>query len=204
MTNEDDPISIKQKFDGYTFLLAVFALLSLYLFDDYFSTSENEKNALLRFKAVVEKAPELHISSSGKSRRYYVAFKIRGSEEVEIDEQAAFSMQEFIDEVKSGDTVVIRTHFHALTEENHKIGLSSTSGVIGISKNGKEYIDYEIYSKKVKKRKLSWFFCAVWASLCSLYFREAQETPQIFGRKLKFVDTLIYGIIIIFFLINFF
>ncbi|RYU95267.1 hypothetical protein [Emticicia agri] len=80
MAEEDDPISIKQKFDGYTFLLAVFSLLSLYLFDNYFSTTETAKNALMRYKAVVEKAPELQITSSGRSKRYYVAFKIRGSE----------------------------------------------------------------------------------------------------------------------------
>ncbi|RYU95266.1 hypothetical protein [Emticicia agri] len=80
---------------------------------------------------------------------------------MEIDEHAAFKMQEFIDEVRSGDTVIIRTHFRSLTEENNKIRLGSSADIIGISKDGKEYIDYEIYYRRQKRLKLSWFFCAV-------------------------------------------
>ncbi|MBA4852976.1 hypothetical protein [Emticicia sp. BO119] len=144
LDDRDSPLSIKFRKDGYNFIFIIACCVCMYFGDDFFSTTKYNKNELLKIKAIVEKAPELRITS-GRNKRYYVTFKIRGSDEIEMNRQAAFSMQEFVDEVKSGDTIQIQTPYHSVIQENKKLILLSSFEVIGIAKGSKEYINYEIY-----------------------------------------------------------
>jgi hypothetical protein len=173
-----------------------------YFGNDFFSTIKYNKNELLKVKAVVEKSPELHITS-GRNKRYYVTFKIRGSDEIEMKRQAAFSMQEFVDEVKNGDTIVIQTPYHSVIQENKRLILLSSFEVIGVSKGSKEYINFEIYAKGERRNTTIWLMCSIWAIFWSLFFRESQETPKVLGREMKFFDTLIAGMFIIYLVVIF-
>ena len=194
--DKDSPISVKFRKDVYNFAFLIACCVCIYFGNDFFSTTRYNKNDLLKVKAVVEKEPELHITS-GRNKRYYVTFKIRGLDEIEMKRQAAFSMQEFVDEVKKGDTIVIQTPYHSVIQENKRLILLSSFEVIGVSKGSKEYINYEIYAKGERRNTIICLVSSIWSIFLSLLFREAQETPRVLGREMKFFDTLIAGIFII-------